>query len=162
VKHRSFRPLCCLPFISLLLQAGIFSIESEQFILSACFRMHCRCMLPHSLTCKNLEKGCLGDSLEGGEKSASLPVIKPRLAMLNVQVGTSFVQQYYSILCHNTHHLHRFYTDASSFTRAEAGPEGEDQIETVVGQKVSKGIVFPSIEHVFSSFETANDVDGMH
>jgi hypothetical protein len=82
--------------------------------------------------------------------------------MLTVQVGTSFVQQYYSILCHNTHHLHRFYTDASSFTRAEAGPEGEDQIETVVGQKVSKGIVFPSIEHVFSSFETANNVDGMH
>ncbi|GAQ81529.1 RasGAP SH3 binding protein rasputin [Klebsormidium nitens] len=50
-------------------------------------------------------------------------------------VGTSFVQQYYSILCHNTHHLHRFYTDASSFTRAEAGPEGEDQIDTVIGQK---------------------------
>lgn len=81
MKHRSFRPLCCLPFVSLLLQAGIFSIESEHFILLACSRVHCRCMLPHSLTCKNLEKGCLGDSLEGGEKSASLPVIKPRVSL---------------------------------------------------------------------------------
>jgi hypothetical protein len=39
-------------------------------------------------------------------------------------VGNAFVNQYYNVLHQSPQVVHRFYTDASLFTRAEAGPDG--------------------------------------
>jgi hypothetical protein len=51
-----------------------------------------------------------------------------------VQVGNAFVNQYYNVLHQSPQVVHRFYTDASLFTRAEAGPDGA--VDTVMTQDV--------------------------
>ncbi|GBG76544.1 hypothetical protein CBR_g22292 [Chara braunii] len=48
-------------------------------------------------------------------------------------VGNSFVSQYYNVLHHSPQVVHRFYTDASTFTRADAGTDGA--VSTMVGQR---------------------------
>jgi hypothetical protein len=53
---------------------------------------------------------------------------------LGVQVGNAFVNQYYNVLHQSPQVVHRFYTDASLFTRAEAGPDGA--VDTVMTQDV--------------------------
>ncbi|XP_002967633.2 ras GTPase-activating protein-binding protein 1 [Selaginella moellendorffii] len=47
-------------------------------------------------------------------------------------VGNSFINQYYNVLHQSPQVVHRFYTNASCLTRAEAGPEG--QADTVFSQ----------------------------
>ncbi|KAJ7535404.1 hypothetical protein O6H91_12G031700 [Diphasiastrum complanatum] len=47
-------------------------------------------------------------------------------------VGDAFVKQYYTVLHHSPHVVHRFYTDLSKLTRAEAGPDGI--VDTAVAQ----------------------------
>jgi predicted secreted protein len=47
-------------------------------------------------------------------------------------VGNAFVSQYYNVLHQSPLVVHRFYTDASHLTRAEAGPDGV--VDTVVTQ----------------------------
>jgi len=47
-------------------------------------------------------------------------------------VGNAFVSQYYNVLHQSPKVVHRFYTDASHLTRAEAGPDGV--VDTVVTQ----------------------------
>ncbi|KAH9556599.1 hypothetical protein CY35_07G037900 [Sphagnum magellanicum] len=47
-------------------------------------------------------------------------------------VGNAFVNQYYNVLHQSPQVVHRFYTDASLFTRAEAGPDGA--VDTVMTQ----------------------------
>jgi hypothetical protein len=49
-------------------------------------------------------------------------------------VGNAFVSQYYNVLHQSPLVVHRFYTDASHLTRAEAGPDGV--VDTVVTQDV--------------------------
>jgi hypothetical protein len=49
-------------------------------------------------------------------------------------VGNAFVSQYYNVLHQSPGVVHRFYTDASCLTRAEAGADGA--VETVVTQNV--------------------------
>ena len=44
--------------------------------------------------------------------------------ILVLQVGNAFVNQYYNILHQSPQVVHRFYTDASHLTRAEAGAAG--------------------------------------
>ncbi len=51
-----------------------------------------------------------------------------------MQVGNAFVSQYYNMLHQSPQVVHRFYTDASHLTRAEAGPDGV--VDTVVTQDV--------------------------
>lgn len=51
-----------------------------------------------------------------------------------VQVGNAFVNQYYNVLHQSPQVVHRFYTDASRLTRAEAGADGA--VETVGTQRV--------------------------
>lgn len=41
-----------------------------------------------------------------------------------MQVGNAFVNQYYNVLHQSPQVVHRFYTDASHMTRAEAGAGG--------------------------------------
>ncbi len=53
---------------------------------------------------------------------------------LGVQVGNAFVNQYYNVLHQSPQVVHLFYTDASLFTRAEAGPDGA--VDTVMTQDV--------------------------
>jgi hypothetical protein len=53
---------------------------------------------------------------------------------LGMQVGNAFVSQYYNMLHQSPQVVHRFYTDASHLTRAEAGPDGV--VDTVVTQDV--------------------------
>lgn len=40
------------------------------------------------------------------------------------QVGNAFVNQYYNVLHQSPQVVHRFYTDSSHMTRAEAGADG--------------------------------------
>ncbi|CAM6093911.1 unnamed protein product [Calypogeia fissa] len=47
-------------------------------------------------------------------------------------VGNAFVNQYYNVLHQSPQVVHRFYTDASRLTRAEAGADG--LVDTVVSQ----------------------------
>eukprot|EP00249_Psilotum_nudum_P022946 c28700_g1_i2 orf=474-2009(-) len=47
-------------------------------------------------------------------------------------VGNAFVNQYYNVLHQSPSVVHRFYTDASRLSRAEAGPNGI--VDTVAGQ----------------------------
>jgi hypothetical protein len=51
---------------------------------------------------------------------------------LATQVGNAFVNQYYNVLHQSPLVVHRFYTDASRLTRAEAGTDGA--VDTVVTQ----------------------------
>ena len=46
------------------------------------------------------------------------------LVILVVQVGNAFVNQYYNVLHQSPQVVHRFYTDSSHLTRAEAGAGG--------------------------------------
>jgi hypothetical protein len=48
-------------------------------------------------------------------------------------VGNAFVNQYYNVLHQSPHVVHRFYTDASRLTRAEAGADGA--VDTVGTQQ---------------------------
>ena len=57
-----------------------------------------------------------------------------------VQVGNAFVSQYYNVLHQSPHVVHRFYTDASHLTRAEAGADGA--LDTVSTQQVGN-YIFP-------------------
>jgi hypothetical protein len=56
-------------------------------------------------------------------------------------VGNAFVNQYYNVLHQSPLVVHRFYTDASRLTRAEAGTDGA--VDTVVTQTVC--IIDPSL-----------------
>ncbi|CAM6076179.1 unnamed protein product [Sphagnum tenellum] len=56
----------------------------------------------------------------------------PKSALRNAIVGNAFVSQYYNVLHQSPQVVHRFYTDASHLTRAEAGPDGV--VDTVVTQ----------------------------
>jgi hypothetical protein len=60
---------------------------------------------------------------------------------LATQVGNAFVNQYYNVLHQSPLVVHRFYTDASRLTRAEAGTDGA--VDTVVTQNVC--IINPSL-----------------
>jgi hypothetical protein len=60
---------------------------------------------------------------------------------LVTQVGNAFVNQYYNVLHQSPLVVHRFYTDASRLTRAEAGTDGA--VDTVVTQTVC--IINPSL-----------------
>lgn len=51
-----------------------------------------------------------------------------------MQVGNAFVNQYYNVLHQSPQVVHRFYTDASKLTRAEAGADGV--VDTVASQSV--------------------------
>jgi hypothetical protein len=62
---------------------------------------------------------------QAGNGGSALP------AAANV-VGNAFVSQYYNVLHQSPQVVHRFYTDASHLTRAEAGPDGV--VDTVVTQ----------------------------
>ena len=59
-------------------------------------------------------------------------------AYVCVQVGSQFVQQFYTVLHTSPKYLHRFYTDASTLTHADAGRDGGEPAE-VHGQEVSRG-----------------------
>ena len=58
-----------------------------------------------------------------------------KLVILFVQVGNAFVNQYYNVLHQSPQVVHRFYTDASHLTRAEAGAGGA--VESAHTQDVS-------------------------
>lgn len=64
-----------------------------------------------------------------------------------VQVGNAFVSQYYNVLHQSPHVVHRFYTDASHLTRAEAGADGA--LDTVSTQHVGT-YIFSSSFYQFS------------
>ncbi len=56
------------------------------------------------------------------------------------QVGSQFVQQFYTVLHSSPKYLHRFYTEESTLTHADAGHDGGDPVEfTVFSQKVGPG-----------------------
>lgn len=52
-----------------------------------------------------------------------------------LQVGNAFVNQYYHVLHQSPQVVHRFYTNASKLTRAEAGADGA--VDTAESQSVS-------------------------
>ncbi|KAL2631740.1 hypothetical protein R1flu_016426 [Riccia fluitans] len=62
-----------------------------------------------------------------GQPSAAAP-----LSAAAHVVGNAFVNQYYHVLHNTPQVVHRFYTDASRLTRAEAGSDGA--VDTVVSQ----------------------------
>jgi hypothetical protein len=54
-----------------------------------------------------------------------------------LQVGSQFVQQYYTVLHSSPRYLHRFYTDLSTMTHADGGYDGKPGYGfTVQNQKV--------------------------
>lgn len=70
--------------------------------------------------------------------------LSPLLLFRCIQVGNAFVNQYYNVLHQSPQVVHRFYTDASRLTRAEAGPDGA--VDSVISQSVS---VLSVRSHVF-------------
>jgi hypothetical protein len=56
-----------------------------------------------------------------------------------LQVGSQFVQQYYTVLHSSPRYLHRFYTDLSSMTHCDGGYDGKPgRLFTVQTQKVHR------------------------
>lgn len=54
-----------------------------------------------------------------------------------MQVGSQFVQQYYTVLHSSPRYLHRFYTDLSTMTHSDGGYDGKPgRVFTVQNQKV--------------------------
>lgn len=58
--------------------------------------------------------------------------VAPAIPATASLVGNAFVNQYYNVLHQSPHVVHRFYTDESKLSRAEAGPNGT--VDTVVTQ----------------------------
>lgn len=56
------------------------------------------------------------------------------ILLFSLQVGNAFVNQYYNVLHQSPQVVHRFYTNASRLTRAEAGADGA--VDTVFNQNV--------------------------
>lgn len=51
-------------------------------------------------------------------------------------MSNQFVSQFYTVLHTSPRHLHRFYSEASTLTLADARPDGQHIVKTVTGQKV--------------------------
>jgi hypothetical protein len=77
-----------------------------------------------------------------------------------MQVGNAFVSQYYNVLHQSPLVVHRFYTDASCLTRAEAGADGA--VETVVTQnEIHKKVMSFDYEQFKAEIKTVDSQDSL-
>ncbi|CAK9258940.1 unnamed protein product [Sphagnum jensenii] len=75
-------------------------------------------------------------------------------------VGNAFVSQYYNVLHQSPGVVHRFYTDASCLTRAEAGADGA--VETVVTQnEIHKKVMSFDFEQFKAEIKTVDSQDSL-
>jgi hypothetical protein len=75
-------------------------------------------------------------------------------------VGNAFVSQYYNVLHQSPLVVHRFYTDASCLTRAEAGADGA--VETVVTQnEIHKKVMSFDYEQFKAEIKTVDSQDSL-
>ncbi|KAH9544765.1 hypothetical protein CY35_12G012600 [Sphagnum magellanicum] len=75
-------------------------------------------------------------------------------------VGNAFVSQYYNVLHQSPLVVHRFYTDASRLTRAEAGADGA--VETVATQnEIHKKVMSFDYEQFKAEIKTVDSQDSL-
>lgn len=73
-------------------------------------------------------------------------------------VGNAFVNQYYNVLHQWPHVVHRFYTDESRLTRAEAGSEGA--VQSVASQaEIHKVVMSLGFEECRAEIKTVDSQD---
>ncbi|KAJ7558118.1 hypothetical protein O6H91_04G025200 [Diphasiastrum complanatum] len=75
-------------------------------------------------------------------------------------VGDAFVKQYYTVLHHSPQVVHRFYTDSSKLTRAEAGADGT--VHTAVAQEeINNEVMSLDPGHLVAEIKTIDSQESL-